>query len=612
MKRIGDIAVGGWRAGVLAAGVVLVAAACPSLDADELEATLSVDPATIVVGKRAEAKVIVRTVTDVQRLAFPPVDGLIIRRGTTGQTLHSSGGRIEQYAFYVFYLIPAREGEFAVGPVSVTGASGRVYQTNSVILKAVAKADTPSDMRLEVNVAPATDVYVHQPVYLTWRLVTRRKLRSYEISAPWIHALDGFRVLDPDGLIEAWNANRRNDLTPISISGTETVARVYRKRAPDGVVEIFYELSRVYVPLAPGTCRLQAATAEAELLENDMADLFSDPLADRLLGRRTGTVYSTAAGSPVVLNVKPLPETGRPESFSGAVGAFSLEAFLTPAEVNVGETVTLTVKIAGKGSIDLAARPVMAPRDYYRSLEPEETTEGNPYGANGVVSRTFRFPLYMERPGTHEIPPLRFTFFDPSEDRYVTLASRSFSVRVAPGLPDSGLNATFLKGEPDVRPGIEDLGHDITDIFTDVGDLSDDGPLLSGRWLVLAVVVPVLLAVLAGVLLRISSARGADVVSARRRAAMANFRRGMKRKETPVLLLRRYLSDITGGRAGGEITPREAADIVHAFTVDGPADDVLGLLSGLDAARFAPGAAVDDAMRAEVVGLVERIEKCRT
>ena len=58
------------------------------------------------------------------------------------------------------------------------------------------------------------------------------------------------------------------------------------------------------------------------------------------------------------LEVLPLPEP-RPPSFTGLVGAYSIETAAAPTEVNVGDPITLTIRIRGPEPLENIPAPAL-------------------------------------------------------------------------------------------------------------------------------------------------------------------------------------------------------------------------------------------------------------
>lgn len=140
------------------------------------------------------------------------------------------------------------------------------------------------------------------------------------------------------------------------------------------------------------------------------------------------------AAEPAGIQVMPLPEAGRPASFSGAVGSYSIDATAKPTSVGVGDPVTLTLVItdrSGSANMESLQPPALASdaalaRDF---KVPNEAISGV------VAGRSKRFTLTLRplRAGIEAIPPIEFSSYDPKSRAYATVRSQPIQVTVVPG-----------------------------------------------------------------------------------------------------------------------------------------------------------------------------------
>src|SRR5262249_56847351 len=77
---------------------------------------------------------------------------------------------------------------------------------------------------------------------------------------------------------------------------------------------------------------------------------------------------------PLVLDVLPLPEQGKPADFSGAVGRFSLDVRGAPLDVTAGDPVTMTYTLRGDGDLSSVAPPAIAGSDTLRVYPVQAAT----------------------------------------------------------------------------------------------------------------------------------------------------------------------------------------------------------------------------------------------
>lgn len=166
-------------------------------------------------------------------------------------------------------------------------------------------------------------------------------------------------------------------------------------------------------------------------------------------------------GGPIEITVKPLPEP--PAGFSGAVGAFEIEASLggLPAGAPGGEgmvqgvPVALTVRVTGHGNPDAMGEPFVPAMDWAFAGEAETQIESVASPGTGVpaVSKRFVYPITPLRAGPAFVPEIRFVFFDPDNGVYRTERAGPFPVSVLPSPESSGPRAAAVGPAPEGRRG---------------------------------------------------------------------------------------------------------------------------------------------------------------
>ena len=224
------------------------------------------------------------------------------------------------------------------------------------------------------------------------------------------------------------------------------------------------------------------------------------------------TVRKKVSTGPVTVNVSPLPE-GAPASFGGGVGTFSISAQISRDSLKTHEAASLLLIISGKGNISLLEAPkVKFPPDMevYDTKVSEKVDKG---GLSG--SKYYEFPFIPRSHGDFVIEPIKYSYYDVNQGRYVTLETVPIPVVVARG------NETDAGGVVIAGPSQKDvktLGSDIRFINTKSPELVSKGSFLidSVLFWILTVVIAVL-AFLSWLLFRRMAARRADVVGTKNR-----------------------------------------------------------------------------------------------
>ncbi len=124
---------------------------------------------------------------------------------------------------------------------------------------------------------------------------------------------------------------------------------------------------------------------------------------------------------PFLLNVLPLPDNGRPGTFSGAVGVFEFSATASPLNIAPGDIVTIQMHIAGpvlpEGMTPPAILPVTGLKVYDSRLIPDESS---------TDLHVFRQTVVPTVPSLSCIPAISFTFFNPVARQYETRTAGPF------------------------------------------------------------------------------------------------------------------------------------------------------------------------------------------
>jgi tetratricopeptide (TPR) repeat protein len=142
-------------------------------------------------------------------------------------------------------------------------------------------------------------------------------------------------------------------------------------------------------------------------------------------------VYAMTKG--VSVNVVDVPLEGRPETFIGAIGKFSLSSELTPTKVRVGDPMTLTLSLSGQGSLEDARPPdlcrISGIDENFRTYEATTETKGRD---KKRAARKFIYSLRPLRTETEQFPSIPLSYFDVEQGKYVTVASEPISLQVLP------------------------------------------------------------------------------------------------------------------------------------------------------------------------------------
>lgn len=126
----------------------------------------------------------------------------------------------------------------------------------------------------------------------------------------------------------------------------------------------------------------------------------------------------------------PLPRAGKPIGFSGAVGRFRDSLWTDASPLRVGDTFTLTVRVAGVGNLNLLPRPALDIA-WAAAVPAAERVQWDSTGTVVRGAKEFDWVVTPRVAGDLVMPEVQYAYFDPTTRRYATATTRSARVTVA-------------------------------------------------------------------------------------------------------------------------------------------------------------------------------------
>jgi len=157
----------------------------------------------------------------------------------------------------------------------------------------------------------------------------------------------------------------------------------------------------------------------------DKRDFFGNVIYDQ-----TSQMISTGMRRIIV---KDLPQLGKPDSFSGAVGNFEFDVILNKNSLRATESFQAELKVKGNGNLKLFDLPNILVPNSMELFEPEreELISTNLSGMSGSVSKSFTvIPRFQ---GNFPIEEVEFSYFDPNTEKYKVLKSPRLTIDVYDG-----------------------------------------------------------------------------------------------------------------------------------------------------------------------------------
>ncbi|WP_309608295.1 BatD family protein [Flavobacterium sp.] len=343
---------------------------------------------------------------------------------------------------YSYYLIPLKKGVFTIKQSSIEIA-GQVYKTNPIKIivgNAVAEERDPYDP------------YANNPYYQQQRQQQQQQQQAQtslgkegvhlvaEISNPNPYLNEPITVVykiyvsNRSG-VRSWNQianpkysnfwSQNIDIKQLSIQQGKFKGEDYR-----------YAILRktVLYPQKSGKLEIAPLSLDIEVeIPTGEVDFF---------GRQQMTIGTkrVSAGAKTI-NVKPLPETGKPSDFSGAVGNFDFKVVPSKTKLKNGESLDLNVIVSGKGNLKLFTLPkpvVPSSLEMYDPVHKENVTTPLT-GMTGSISDVYT--VIPQFKGSYPIQSIEFSYFDLGTKTYKTITSQPINIEVLDGPTATGNDA---------------------------------------------------------------------------------------------------------------------------------------------------------------------------
>ena len=459
--------------------------------AGEPQVSVSLDKESVVLGDSLILTITVRGVPRAEPPQLPEIPNFDVKFSGSRQESFSSytivirGRKAEQKTsggglMFDYELIPQQAGNFTIPSFAFT-LDGKQYRTHNYNIEVVEANEAPEDIFLTLS-ADKSEVYLGEKILLTFKWYFNQSIQGYRINIPWLSALTNFLVENPQ-------LDKSKRYQRIVINGNEEVLAEKKSEYYKGRQYAVVVFRKILTPMSTGEYTLEPAYLKCDVVtgykksrrDSFFNDFFDSDINDFFgMGRKAITEAYSARSNRLLISVKPLPEEGRPVSFSGAVGSFDFQAGVAPLKVKAGDPVTVTMKVSGHGNIEQIKIPRFPELPEFKGYEPQSRAEIKQAEGKTSGEKIFEKVLVAKKEGMYQIPELSFSYFDPQEGVYRTITRGPFSVYVEKGLkPEKELTILSVSGDKE-RKGkeIKLIGQDIRYIKTDLGAVQGKTNLL--------------------------------------------------------------------------------------------------------------------------------------
>jgi len=307
-------------------------------------------------------------------------------------------------------LIPLREGVFTYENLNVKIGS-KIIKTDKFqieVTKDNLSQENSEEIFLKIDVS-SKEIFVGEKATLTYTFFTRVPVKILSTEFPEFKEFWVEKIVDPTGkeiLPEQWKDVDQNGYS-------YKYLKLYE-------VDIF--------PMSAGTFELQPMIIKAQTKNDDpnFKRLFwEDPFFDTFSQRTRANIL---VSNPVTIKVKNLEDS--PKNFSGAVGEFSLQSYLSSDKFEVGVPFSFTLQMKGSGNFHNISRPNIVFSSDFDIFEGQTSIKYD-ISRNKEGFIQWEYNLIPRKEGQFEIPSIEFDYFNTNTEKWTKLKldKKLFSVK---------------------------------------------------------------------------------------------------------------------------------------------------------------------------------------
>ncbi|MCB9846307.1 MAG: BatD family protein [Phycisphaeraceae bacterium] len=582
--------------------LVALASLCSVAAGQGLRAEARLSPSSVPVGLPAELSIVVEGTLAAQEPVPPRVEGLEITYVGTSRrpapTIIINNQPVDggpDSVSFTFRITPLIEGTFEIPAIDVL-AAGQRLRTQPATLT-VREAEDPVDQELVLEI-PRRVAWVGEPVRMRLTWIIGGDVRGYEeFAGP--RPSEDLKISTPQD--NAWLKDA-SGVFEVPFLGQSARAAIRRADPDHGGLDTL-TIEQILVAHQKGTFNLGPFSAVYEALRADGSG--------RLRPTR-GVVRSEM----VTLEVKPLPEMGRPAGFNGLVGRSSLFVEASERDLSVGDPITLSLTIRTDEPVDRVIPPDLASSPGFQTAFRLDSG-GWQLRRGDATTRTYTTLIRPRSADVAEIPAIELPYFDPETQSYQIARTEPIAITVASVGEVTIADATIAPSAEalsarEAKP-LEDRLSGVLANHATTGALIDESarPLyrLDTPEGVVVVMAPPGLFALAW--MGATARRRVRSAPHRRRAALARARRALRARGDAAVRARDAIRIYVANRfdlAPVAVTPADCRVRLESLGEGALGADLQRMLERVESATFEPDAPAWSGSPREVLSLLHEVD----
>ena len=364
---------------------------------------------------------------------------------TSIEIINGRTTRNQSYS-YIFILQAKKPGTYTINPAAIE-ADGKMVRSNSLTIKVVkgkasagnatsgGQRSTPNssgtvaskldkdDLFVKVNL-DKTNVYKGEQIIATIKIYVSPNVPITNFDDVQLPSYAGFWTQDID--------------IPNQIQFTREVYhnKIYQVGVLKKTILFPQQTGKITIDPFEITCLVRQRVQNSQSFFDNFFDNFR-------------TVKARVTSEPVNVYVKPLPAA--PDGFYGGVGQLKMTSSIDKTSAKANDAVTLKITVSGSGNLRLIDAPkVNFPADF--DVYDPKTTEKLKSTNNGLTgSKDFEYLAIPRHQGNFTIPPVTFSWFDPRTEKYHSVKTTPYELKIAKGDTDQNATVTSAYSKEDVK-----------------------------------------------------------------------------------------------------------------------------------------------------------------
>ena len=506
-------------------------------------------------------------------------DFTVVGGPNTSVSNYWSNGKRSFTKTYSYFLSPKKQGSFTIKQAKIE-IEGEVYKTFPVTIRVTEAIEQPKNPNDPAYIA-SQNIHLVAEVSKANPYLNEAITIVYKLYVALDTGVSGWRDKETPRFNDFWNQN-------IEVKAFNPQNAKYNGEDYRFVVLKKY----VLYPQKTGPLKLEPYVLDLTVeVPTSRYNIFGDRIVKK--------VPQTITAGKRTINVKALPENGKPADFNGAVGDFSFNVTTSKLSLDAGESLQAKVEVSGEGNLKLFELPKLSLPSSLEVYEPEhsENVRTNLSGMQGKISDTYTIvPQYK---GKYPLPEISFSYFDTKSKSYKRLSSDEIILDVING-PSSASPSADSEESSVVKQAVTSNSNTFAFIKTNANWIAKNKKqFFKSTFFWSLLLIPFLFIPIAIFIRRNQERRNADVIGNKRRKAdrlakkyLSEAKKALGKKEAFYVALEKAFHNYLKAKLHietSDFNKEKIKDLLKERQVEDPViTDFISILENCELARYTP------------------------